>query len=125
MIIDNASITAIVLDNAMNIRNAVIHNSIPFSIVIMFFFISFEDVVFMRFLYLKKLSEMLFISLLTWCEIDRLEDSLLCHLSDDCLFCFGVDNTHFCGCHKKAATHMIFDSCSHCFLVFAYYYVMT
>ena len=40
MIIDNVSITAIVLDNAMNIRNAVIHNSIPFSIVIMFFFIN-------------------------------------------------------------------------------------
>ena len=51
MIIDNASIIAIVLDNAMNIRNAVIHNSIPFSIVIMFFFILSEDVVFMRFLY--------------------------------------------------------------------------
>lgn len=126
MIIDNVSITAIVLDKAMNIRNAVIHNSIPFSIVIMFFFILSEDAVFMRFLYLKKLSEMLFISLLTWCEIDRLEDSLLCHLSDYCLFCFSVDNTHFCGCHKKAATNMTLDdSCSHCFLVFAYYYVMT
>ena len=42
MIIDNVSITAIVLDKAMNIRNAVNHNSIPFSIVIMFFFILFN-----------------------------------------------------------------------------------
>ena len=121
MIIANSSAIAIVLDNAMNIRSAVIHNSIPFSIVIMFFFISslvFEDVMLMSFLFLKKLSEMLFISLLTWCEIDRLEDSLLCHLSDYCLFCFSVDYTHLCCCHKKAATNMILDSCSHCFLVF-------
>ena len=42
MIIDNVSITAIVLDNAMNIRNAVIHSSIPFNIVIMVFFILFN-----------------------------------------------------------------------------------
>ena len=42
MIIDNVSITAIVLDNAMNIRNAVIHNSIPFNTVMMFFFILFN-----------------------------------------------------------------------------------
>ena len=39
MIIDNVSITAIVLDKAANIRNAVIHNSIPFSIVMTLFFI--------------------------------------------------------------------------------------
>lgn len=42
MIIDNASIIAIVLDNAMNIRNAVIHNSTPFNTVMMFFFILFN-----------------------------------------------------------------------------------
>lgn len=42
MIIDNMSIIAIVLDNAMNIRSAVIHNSIPFSIVIIVFFILFN-----------------------------------------------------------------------------------
>lgn len=40
MIIDNSNVIAIVLDKAMNTRNTVIHNSIPFSIVIMFFFIS-------------------------------------------------------------------------------------
>ena len=121
MIIANSSAIAIVLDNAMNIRNAVIHNSIPFSIVIMFFFISslvFEDVMLMSLFKFHKLSEVLFISLLTWCEINRLEDSLLCHLSDYCLFCFSADNTHFCCCHKKATTNMILDSCSHCFLVF-------
>lgn len=68
MIIDNVSITAIVLDNAINTRNAVIHNSIPFNIVIMFFFISslvFEDVMLMSLFKFHKLSEMLFISLLT------------------------------------------------------------
>ena len=118
MIIDNASIIAIVLDNAMNVRNAVIHNNIPFNTVMMFLFILsliFEKTMLTRFLYFKKLSEVLFISLLTWCEIDRLEDSLLCHLSDYCLFCFSVDYTCFCCCHKKATTCMTFDSCSHCF----------
>lgn len=52
MIIDNVSIIAIVLDNAMNIRNAVIHNSTPFSIVIIVFFILYlilEKVMFMSF----------------------------------------------------------------------------
>ena len=42
MIIDNASIIAIVLDNAMNIRSAVIHSNTPFNIVMMFFFILFN-----------------------------------------------------------------------------------
>ena len=39
MIIDNISATVNALDKAMHIRNAVIHNSTPFNIVIMFFFI--------------------------------------------------------------------------------------
>ena len=42
MIIDNVSITAIVLDKAINTRNVVIHNSIPFNIVIIAFFILFN-----------------------------------------------------------------------------------
>lgn len=68
MIIDNSNVIAIVLDNAMNIRNAVNHNSTPFSIVIMFFFISslvFEDVMLMSLFKFHKLSEVLFISFLT------------------------------------------------------------
>ena len=68
MIIDNASIIANVLNIAANIRSAVIHNSIPFNIVIMFFFISslvFEDVMLMSLFKFHKLSEVLFISLLT------------------------------------------------------------
>lgn len=117
MIIANSSAIAIVLDSAINIRNAVNHSSIPFNIVIMFFFISslvFEDVMLISLFKFHKLSEVLFILFLTWCEIDRLEECLLCHLSDYCLFCFSVDNTHFCCCHKKATTYMTFDSCSHC-----------
>lgn len=38
MTIDNVNITAIVLDNAMNIRNAVNHNSIPFNTMMIFLF---------------------------------------------------------------------------------------
>lgn len=50
MIIDNVSITAIVLDNAINTRNAVIHNSIPFSIVTIFFILPIlEKIMFMSF----------------------------------------------------------------------------
>ena len=55
MIIDNVNIIATALVRAMTIRNAVIHNSIPFNIVIMFFFISslvFEDIMLVRLLYL-------------------------------------------------------------------------
>lgn len=40
MIIDNSNAIAIVLDKAINTRSVVIHNSTPFNIVIMFFFIS-------------------------------------------------------------------------------------
>lgn len=50
MTIDNSNVIAIVLDKAMNTRNAVIHNSIPFNTVIMFFFILlvFEDIMLVR-----------------------------------------------------------------------------
>lgn len=56
MTIDSVSNIVTVLDRAMTIRNAVIHNSTPFSIVIMFFFILSENVVLVRFFYFKKLS---------------------------------------------------------------------
>lgn len=42
MIINNTGIIAIILDNALNIRNTVMDDNIPFSIVIMVFFILFN-----------------------------------------------------------------------------------
>lgn len=49
MIIDNISIIVTVLDRAMIIRNAVIHNSTPFNIIMTFFiYLIFEKMMLMR-----------------------------------------------------------------------------